>query len=59
MSELTLIKGDEANIFIDEWDDGGVWLIIQTRCGGSHCTIPADQIPAMIAALQSLVKESA
>jgi hypothetical protein len=60
MSESTLIKADEANVFIDEWDDGGVWLSVQTRCGGAHCTIPADQIQSMITALQAiLAKETA
>ena len=57
MSESTLIKADEANVFVDEWDEGGVWLSIQTRSGGSHCTIPADQIPAMIAALQAILSK--
>ena len=57
MSESTLIKADEASVFIDEWDDGGAWLSIQTRCGGAHCTIPADQIPAMIAALQTILSK--
>ena len=55
MSDSTLIKADEANVFVDEWDDGGVWLSIQTRSGGAHCTIAADQIPTMIAALQSIL----
>ena len=55
MTDSTLIKADEANVFVDEWDDGGVWLSIQTRAGGAHCTIPAEQIPAMIAALQSIL----
>lgn len=60
MSDSTLIKADEANVFVDEWDDGGVWLSIQTRSGGAHCTIPAEQIPAMIEALQAiLAKEPA
>lgn len=57
MSESILIKADEANVFVDKWDDGAVWLSIQTRCGGAHCTIPANQIPAMIEALQSILSE--
>lgn len=63
MSESTRIKGNAAgnaaNVFVDEWDDGGAWLSIQTRSGGAHCTIPAEQIPVMIAALQALVKKPA
>lgn len=59
MTESTHIKADEANVFIDEWDDGGVWLSIQTRSGGAHCTIPRDQIAKMIEALQALQAQSA
>ena len=61
MTESTLIKSaDGSNVFVDSWDDNGVWLSVQTRCGGAHCVIPADQIPAMIEALQNiLAKEPA
>lgn len=58
MTESTLIKADEANVFIDEWDDNGVWLSVQNRSGSAHCTIPADQIPAMIAALQAILAKA-
>lgn len=59
MSESTIIHAEEANVFVDEWDDGGVWLSIQTRSGGAHCVIPADQIDAMIAALKAAQGQSA
>ena len=57
MSESTLIKANEASVFVDTWEgddaEKGVWLSIQTRCGGAHCVIPADQIEAMIVALKA------
>ncbi len=57
MSESTLIKAENANVFVDEWDDGGVWLSIQTMQGGAHCVIKPENIPAMIVALQAALKE--
>lgn len=61
MSESTLIKAqDDCNVFVDEWEDGGIWLSIQTPHGGAHCVIPEKQIEAMIVALQAaLWKEAA
>lgn len=60
MSESTLIKGDSnCNLFVDAWEDGGVWLSIQTPHGGAHCVISEDQIPAMIEALQAAIGEQA
>lgn len=57
MSESTLIKAENANVFVDEWDDGGVWLSIQTMQGGAHCVIKPENIPVMIAALQAAIGE--
>ena len=62
MTESTLIKAEEASVFVDKWEDEGkegVWLSIQTRCGGAHCVIPASNIPEMIEALQAALKEQA
>ena len=59
MTESTHIKAEEANVFVDTWEEGGVWLSIQTRCGGAHCVIPEASIPAMIEALQAALKEPA
>lgn len=56
MNESTLIKATNANVFVDEWEDGGIWLSIQTNQGGAHCVIAPEQIPAMIAALQAAAK---
>lgn len=60
MSESTLIKGqDNVNVFVDEYDEGGIWLSIQTRFGGAHCTLTAENAKAMIVALQAALKEPA
>lgn len=58
MEESTLIKAeDDCSVFVDSWEDGGVWLSIQTRRGGANCVVPVDQIPAMIAALQQILEK--
>lgn len=60
MSESTLIKAqDDCNVFVDEWEDGGIWLSVQTPHGGAHCVIPASEVPAMIEALQAALKQPA
>ena len=59
MIESTLIPAINANVFVDKWDDGGVWLSIQTNQGGAHCVIKPENIPAMIEALQAVLKEPA
>lgn len=59
MTESTLIPATNANVFVDKWDDGGIWLSIQTNQGGAHCVIPENQIAAMIVALQAAPKEPA
>ena len=52
-TESTLIKANESNVFVDAWDDGGIWLSIQTRCGGAHCTITEENARAMIVAIKA------
>ena len=59
MTESTLIKAEDATVFVDTWEDGGVWLSIQTRCGGAHCVVKPENIPAMIEALKAALKEPA
>jgi len=62
--ESTLIKGnDDVSIFVDEWEaednTKGIWLSIQTRFGGAHCTFNAEQAREMIVALQAALGETA
>ena len=58
MIESTLIKAEQdTNIFVDAWDEGGVWLSIQHRFGSAHATLTKKQAQEMIAALQAIVGE--
>ena len=58
MTESTLIKGDtNCNVFVDAWEDGGIWLSIQTPCGGAHCIITPENAQAMIVAIQAALEE--
>lgn len=60
MSDSIRIQCQEfTNIFVDKFDEGSVWLSIQTRHGSANCVIPADQVQAMIEALQAALKEPA
>lgn len=59
MTESTLIKAEErTNVFVDEWDDGGIWLSIQTPHGGAHCTITKENALAMIVAIKAALGDA-
>jgi hypothetical protein len=53
--ESTLISAENANVFVDKYDDG-VWLSIQTMQGGAHCVIKPDQVKTMIVAMQNILE---
>lgn len=58
MSESTLIRAENnTSVFVDEWDEGGIWLSVQTPCGGAHCIITPENAKAMIAAIQAALGE--
>lgn len=60
MTESTCIKSaDESNVFVDAWDDNGVWLSIQHRMGSAHTTFTYEQAKQLIAALQAAIGEQA
>lgn len=54
MTESTLIKGEtNTNVFVDTWDEGGIWLSIQTPHGGAHCVINEENARAMMEAIKA------
>lgn len=56
MTESTLIKAESnTNVFVDAWEDNGIWLSIQTPHGGAHCTITEENARAMIEALKAAI----
>ena len=57
MTESTLIKANDANVFVDAWDEGGIWLSIQTRGGGAHCVINEENARAMMEAIKAALGE--
>lgn len=57
MIESTLIKATNANVFVDKYDEDGVWLSVQTMQGGAHCVIAPEQVKEMIAALQAVLDD--
>ncbi len=60
MSESTAISAENScNVFVDTWDDGAVWLSIQTMHGGAHCVIKPENVRAMIVALKAVLREEA
>lgn len=53
--QSNLIRAENANIFVDEHEEG-VWLSIQTKQGSAFCTIKPDQAKAMLIALQNILE---
>lgn len=54
MTESTLIKAEEnTNVFVDAWDDGGVWLSIQMPRSSANCVMTKESARAMIDALKA------
>lgn len=53
--QSNLIRAENANIFVDEHEEG-VWLSIQTKQGSAFCTIKPDQAKAMLVALQNILE---
>ena len=58
MTESTLIKAEEnTNVFVDTWDEGGVWLSIQMPRASANCTLTKENARAMIEALKAALGE--
>lgn len=59
MTESTLIKAENnTNVFVDEWEEGGIWLSIQTPHGGAHCTLNKENARAMMEAIKAALGEN-
>ena len=56
---IRIHAGVFTSVFVDKYDEGSVWLSIQTPHGSANCTIPVDQVKVMIDALQAAIKEQA
>lgn len=47
---------DNGNrVFIDPWDDGGVWLAIHVRGGSSYTSMSREQAKEMLKALEAIL----
>ncbi len=57
MSQEFSIKTEEARVFIDSWDDGGVWLSMQVRGGSAYTSMTREQAQELLKALTALVGE--
>ena len=55
MSQEFSIKTEEARLFVDSWDDGGVWLSMQVRGGSAYTSMTREQAQELLKALTALV----
>jgi len=54
--ENVIIKGaDNASVFVDGWDDGGVWLSIQIKHGNANTVLNRQQAKLLVAELNRIL----
>lgn len=58
MSQEFSIKTEAARVFVDSWDDGGVWLSMQVRGGSAYTSMTREQAQELLKALTALVGEN-
>jgi hypothetical protein len=55
--EFTIKHGEGENLFLDTWENGGVWLSIHGRNHHVGTSLTRDQAQAMLEALTKLLEE--
>ena len=55
--EFTVKHNGDQNMFLDSWENGGVWLSIHGRNHHVGTSLTRDQAQAMLEALTKLLEE--
>lgn len=59
MTEIEIKTQQSVNVYISEWDEGGVWIRLGLQNGSVYTSMNRDQANQMLECLQSiLVKEA-
>jgi hypothetical protein len=49
------VKCDSGNVFVDHWDNGGVWLSISIRGGSARAILTREQAMEVMEAMQKVL----
>lgn len=55
--EFTIKHGDGENLFLDTWENGGVWLSVHGKSYHVGTSLTRDQAKEMLEALTKLLEE--
>ena len=54
--EDVIIKGqDNSSVFVDNWDDGAVWLSIQIKNGSASTVLSREQAQLLVSELNKVL----
>lgn len=55
--QTVIYTEDDVRVSVDEWDDGGVWLSLQSRGASMHTTLTRAEAERMLAGLQAVLEK--
>jgi hypothetical protein len=55
--EFTIKHGEGENLFLDTWENGGVWLSVHGKSYHVGTSLTREQAQAMVEALTKLLEE--
>lgn len=55
--EFTIKHGDGENLFLDTWENGGVWLSVHGKSYHVGTSLTRKQVKEMLEALTKLLEE--
>ena len=50
-------RDDERVLFVDQYDQGEVWLSIQLHGGGANCVLSLEQAKQVVEALNRVINQ--
>jgi len=53
--QTTIYTESNVRVFVDEWDDGGVWLAIHTERSNLHTPLTRKEAEQMLKGLQAIL----
>ena len=53
--QTTIYTESNVRVFVDEWDDGGVWLAIHSERSTMHTPLTRKEAEQMLKSLQAIL----
>ncbi len=53
--QTTIYTEDNVRVHVDEWDDGGVWLSLQSRGSSHYVALTRKEAEQMLKGLQTIL----